>query len=158
MRKVDAKNQIWYLQNGEVVQLGFTKSFIDSLDQCWHILPANTEQVKKKSPLFVVETSDAMISIMSPLEGYVRMYNEVAHDFPDQLTENTVIMELVSAEPVRAVNMRGADAVPLPPANWDFGDVAAQPVLAEGDILRQVRERMLAQAGRPVVQPRAPRF
>ncbi len=178
MRKVDAKNQIWYTQDGEVVKLGLTKSFIDSLDQCWHILPANTEQVRKKSPLFVVETNDSMISIMSPLEGYVNMYNMDAQDFPDRLDENTVLMELVSNEPVRQVvppdGLRFDDFIRAPePLVWGNApqvaimDDVEVPQVNEAEAIRNFvraqREQMVAnarlaaaQAARVPAQPRAP--
>jgi glycine cleavage system H lipoate-binding protein len=98
MRNVDIKNQIWFMQDGAVTRIGLTQSFINSLDECWQILPANTREFKKKSPLFTVETNDALISIMSPINGHLNMFNTTARDFPDHLTEDMVIMELTSNE------------------------------------------------------------
>lgn len=94
MRKYNSKNQIWYDENDESVRIGFTQSFLDTLDQCWHILPSNTERFKLKAPLLTVETNDALISIMSPVAGNFMNYSDKAQNFPDRLIESDVIMEL----------------------------------------------------------------
>jgi glycine cleavage system H lipoate-binding protein len=102
MRKYNSKNQIWYDENDESVRIGFTQSFLDTLDQCWHILPSNTERFKLKAPLLTVETNDALISIMSPVAGNFMNYSDKAQNFPDRLIESDVIMELSLKPVVRA--------------------------------------------------------
>ena len=92
----DALNQIWYEQDGKQVKVGLTRNFLDTLDECWHILPANTRAIKAKSPLMTVETNDSLVSVLSPVSGNVVRWETRATNFPDQLTENDVIMVLSS--------------------------------------------------------------
>jgi glycine cleavage system H lipoate-binding protein len=112
MKQFNQKNQIWFEQNDGVVTVGFTKSFLDGLDQCWHVLPANNQRFREKAPLMVVETNDALISIMSPVSANFVQWERKAQDFPDQLTEDDVILTMttarVAAQPrVEAVNPMG---------------------------------------------------
>lgn len=96
MRQTNKLNQIWFTNDKGRVQIGFTRSFLDSLDECWNILPAHTKKFKAKAPLLTVETNDALISIMSPVTGTLYNYDTKMRDFPDQLTEESIIMELRS--------------------------------------------------------------
>lgn len=93
-RQTDDKNQVWYKKEGTAITIGFTKDFLTSLDQCWHILPASLEQFKPKAPLLTVETTDALISIMSPVAGNFMQFSQRAQNFPDKLTEDDVVLEL----------------------------------------------------------------
>lgn len=93
-KQVDARNQIWYEQQDNLVKIGFTKAFLQDMDQCWHILPANLTKFRSKAPLLTVETNDALISIMSPVSGNFMQYSHKAQNFPDKLTEDDVVVEI----------------------------------------------------------------
>lgn len=94
-KQVNNKNQIWYEQTEQgVTKIGFTRSFLDGMDQCWHILPGNMERFREKAPLMVVETNDALVSILSPITGNFGQWSVKAQDFPNQLTEDDVVMEI----------------------------------------------------------------
>jgi glycine cleavage system H lipoate-binding protein len=124
MRKYNSKNQIWYDESDESVRIGFTQSFLDTLDQCWHILPSNTEKFKLKAPLLTVETNDALISIMSPVAGNFMNYSDKAQNFPDRLIESDVIMELSLRPVVRPQVARQ----PVPRiADWAEEPIQARP-------------------------------
>lgn len=127
MREIDSKNQIWFMKDGGVTKIGLTKSFLDSLDGCWQIMPANMVVFKKKAPLLTVETNDTLISIMSPVAGNMLHFNEDALDFPDQLEEDTIILELHDGE----VPERGA---PAPAINVDW---AMQQERARQNLINQ---------------------
>lgn len=88
--------KIWCETQGTVTKIGFNQSFLDTLEECWHILPANLEKIKVKSPLCTVESNDSLISILSPIGGNFMTWNEKATNFPDKLTENDIVMELSS--------------------------------------------------------------
>lgn len=141
MREVDSKNQIWFIQDGAVTRIGFTQSFIESLDQCWQVLPANLQSFKKKAPMLTVETNDALISIMAPVAGTLVRFENTARDFPDQLTADTVIMELNSLAVNGMAQMRGT-AMEMTISDEVFGDFA-DPVnttmLRQAEQLRQLR-------------------
>lgn len=150
----DALNQIWYEQDGKQVKVGLTRSFLDQLDECWHILPGNLRNIKAKTPLMTMETNDGLIPIMSPVSGNVVRWETRATNFPDQLTEEDVIMVLTSekvaekedvgmsidfeasgmepvfgARTVRAagVPLRGDDTAVTPARPWRDRTTAAPP-------------------------------
>lgn len=102
MSKVtNALNQIWYQQDGEQIKIGLTRSFLDTLDECWHILPGG-RSVKAKAPLMTVETNDSLVSILSPVAGNLFNWNERATNFPDKLTEDDVVLTLTTARVAEA--------------------------------------------------------
>lgn len=120
MKQFNQKNQIWFEQNDGVVTVGFTKSFLDGLDQCWHVLPANNQRFREKGPLMVVETNDSLISIMSPVSANFVQWERKAQDFPDQLTEDDVILTMTTARVV--AQPRAED--PVQPLQWGAPQVA----------------------------------
>jgi hypothetical protein len=93
-KQVNHKNQIWFEQQDNVVKVGFTKSFLEKLEQCWHILPANMGRFREHSPLMVIETNDALISVKSPVSANFSQWSDKAQNFPDQLTEEDVVLEM----------------------------------------------------------------
>lgn len=97
-RQTNDRNQIWFEKEGQVTKIGFTQEFLNSLDQCWHILPANMERFREKSPLLTVETNDALISILSPVTGSFMNFTTKAQDFPNKLTTNDVVLEVTEGQ------------------------------------------------------------
>ncbi len=95
-KQVDAKNQIWYEQDGKYVRMGLTRSFLDTLDECWHILPSNMTAIKMKAPLLTIESNDGLISLLSPVTGNLSNWDSKAANFPEKLTEEDVIVTLSS--------------------------------------------------------------
>lgn len=100
MRKINSANQIWYEESDAGYRIGFTKSFLAGMDQCWHILPAHNERFKLKSPLLTIETNEALFSILSPVVGFLDRVDDKAQNFPDQLTEDDAVMMLTKVAPV----------------------------------------------------------
>lgn len=133
MRNVDSKNQIWFIKDGNVTKVGLTQSFINSLEECWQILPANLRRVKEKSPLLTIETNDALISVASPVSGSVIRVDDHMRNFPDRLREDTVLIEIQEGRAVPEPPI-GEDVLPdrleaarfalrVAPA-WEIGDAA----------------------------------
>jgi glycine cleavage system H lipoate-binding protein len=91
-KTTDSKNQIWFQKEGNLVKVGFTANFLESLSECWHILPASTGLIREKDPLMAVETNDALLSIRSPAEGVVLNFNNKAMNFPDKLGAEDIIL------------------------------------------------------------------
>jgi glycine cleavage system H lipoate-binding protein len=131
-RQVDSKNQIWFEKQEQVTTIGFTQTFLNSLDQCWHILPANTEKFREKSPLLTVETNDALVSILSPVSGSFLEFTAKAQNFPNKLTEGDVIIKLSDRAPVRpdrdrvVLNVAAQHAAAGGFARWGNAEAAPQ--------------------------------
>ncbi len=128
-KEVDAKNQIWFEKEGKVVRLGLTRNFLDTLTECWHILPSNMKQIKQRAPLLTIESNDGLISLLSPVTGNLQNWDNKAANFPEKLTEDDVIVTLTS----------------------DVVEKAMSPTLEE----RQAAVRRLAEAG--IAPPQPPR-
>lgn len=78
------------------VKIGFSKRFIeDRLGECFHVMQADVRTVKKGTPLFVIETNDGLESLKSPVSGTILVFNAKARNFPDRLTEEDVIAEVL---------------------------------------------------------------
>lgn len=78
------------------IKIGFAKRYIDDvLGECFHVMQADTREVKKGGPLMVIETNDGLTSLKSPLTGTILNFNSKARNFPDRLSEDDVIMEVV---------------------------------------------------------------
>lgn len=141
-KTVDPKNQIWFSKDGERTNVGFTTSFLEVVRECWHVLPTSTGSViKEKSPLFAVETNEALFSIAAPITGSIISFSDKAQNFPDKLTEDDVICvlgerpkktavdemtttELVAQlrraqEDSRRIRQGRPTATPVPPTVWE---------------------------------------
>lgn len=78
------------------VNIGFTRNFIEErLGECFHVLQADMQVVRKGGPLMVIETNDGLESLKSPLTGSILVFNAKARNFPDRLTEEDNIMEIL---------------------------------------------------------------
>lgn len=166
MRKLDSKNQIWYTEQEGGYQIGFTKSFLEGLDQCWYIMPAHAERFKLKSPLLTIETNEMIFSILSPVTGFFQQMENKAQNFPDKLTENDIVLHLTKVaqraapEPMRwdahAVIAQQRVNMDVWPAGVRAGDVRNGPLEAARAVLRQRGEaRAIDDRLRPV-PPRMP--
>lgn len=167
MKTVNDKNQIWFERTNNVVAIGFTQAFLDGLDQCWHILPANLTRFREKAPLMVVETNDNLISIMSPVTAHFAQWADKAQNFPYMLNENDVVLEMNVTEarktPGRAstiqVNpfaaqefmVRAAD----PQIQWEVNERAGEVAEARAMDMRQLQA--LRDVPQPPVAPAARR-
>lgn len=147
-KQFNSQNQIWYEHQDNVVKVGFTKSFLDSLQQCWHILPANLQRFREKSPLMVVETNDTLISIMSPVAANFSEWSDKAQNFPDQLTENDVVLQLrqgvaapMPVEPTIRGDMDWAVDEPAPMLEVQIAEMREREA--------QARRRIMGQAAAP---------
>jgi glycine cleavage system H lipoate-binding protein len=79
-----------------VVRLGFSKVFIEQkLGECFHVMQADSKNVKEGEPLLVLETNDGLESLKSPITGTILHFNSKARNFPDRLTEEDNILEVL---------------------------------------------------------------
>lgn len=91
------------VRNGRMA-IGFTKQCIDdTLPECFHVLQADATTVKLRGPMLVLETNDGLLSILSPVAGRIRFFNDRARNFPDKLTEEDVIIEVELPQPAQEV-------------------------------------------------------
>lgn len=89
------------------INIGFTQQFIDqNMNECFHVIQADTKQVTKDGPLLVLETNSCLESIKAPITGHVHFFNQKALNFPDKLTEADVIITLSSTEKKKEVKPR----------------------------------------------------
>lgn len=78
------------------VRLGFARRFIeDRLGECFHVMQADTQSVKKGGPLLVIETNDGLRTLKSPLAGSILRFDAKARNFPDKLLEDDTILEVL---------------------------------------------------------------
>jgi glycine cleavage system H lipoate-binding protein len=78
------------------VKIGFTKRFIEErLGECFHVMQADIKSVRKGSPMLVIETNDGLESLKSPLTGAILVFNAKARNFPDRLTEEDTILQVL---------------------------------------------------------------
>jgi glycine cleavage system H lipoate-binding protein len=107
--------------NGQV-SIGFTQQFIEEkLNECFHVLPAETKKVGNKSPLMVLETNDGLQSIKSPVAGEVVFFSDKARNFPDRLKEDDIVITVflegkkkpAKSSTKRAAPARNINAVPI---------------------------------------------
>jgi hypothetical protein len=158
-------SQLWYEQQDRNIRIGFTKEFLEQLDQCWHILPANLSRIKANAPLMAIETNDALISVLSPVSGSFVTFSHKAQNFPNKLTEDDVVMELIEGKtsqiPRPVDEMAAAPAIAPPRARRPGGGVfnadwavpqAVVPGLiraeAEANRIRAFQEEARRQIGR----------
>ena len=103
MKTIDKTGKIWTEPAKEAgyVNVGFTQKFInETLGECFHILPSDTQVVTQQGPLMAIETNDGLESLRSPISGKVIFFNHKARDFPDRLIEEDVIFSIKLPEEV----------------------------------------------------------
>ena len=95
--KITSKDgKTWFEKKPTSVEVGFTKEFLAELDTCWHMLPAAVRQtpIKEGQPLCSIETNDGLFSVPSPVSGIIAFFDNRAMNFPDKLTEETILCSL----------------------------------------------------------------
>lgn len=98
------------------IGIGFTKQAIEErLMECFHVMQADTQQVREKGPMLVLETNDGLESIKSPFTGRVSYFNSKARNFPDKLTEEDTILTILppGVEPKKATTKTQKVAIDL---------------------------------------------
>lgn len=81
------------------INVGFTQPCIEEkLQECFHVLPADVVRTKREQPLLVLETNDGLVSIKSPVNGHITFFSDKARNFPDRLSEEDVIVTLITEE------------------------------------------------------------
>lgn len=110
------------------VKIGFARRFIDDrMGECFHVMQADTRNVKKGGPLLVIETNDGLRPVKSPLSGSILYFNDHARNFPDKLVEDDCILEVLP-EGVKLSSVKKAEV--KKPYNYDTDFLAildAQP-------------------------------
>ena len=87
--------EIWYQEVNGTVNMGFTKEFIHTvLTECFHITQASFVMLVKDRPMLTIETNEGLKVIRSPVTGMVTIFSTDARDFPDRLTEDTVVVSI----------------------------------------------------------------
>jgi hypothetical protein len=91
------KGNLWYeKQQDGVMNIGFTQTFIQqALNECFHILPADSRNVLENGALLVIETNDGVQSLKSPVTGTIVEFNTKARNFPDRIKEEDVILKVL---------------------------------------------------------------
>lgn len=83
-------------QEDGTINIGFIQSFIDrAMNECFHVIQADTQRVDKDGPMLVIETNSSLESIKAPITGHIHFFNQKARNFPDKLKEADVIMTLM---------------------------------------------------------------
>jgi glycine cleavage system H lipoate-binding protein len=97
------RGEIWFQEEKGTVNIGFTKEFIQTvLTECYHITQAAFVLLVKDRPMLTIETNEGLKVIRSPVNGTVTFFSTDARDFPDRLTEDTIV---VSIKPKQQVVM-----------------------------------------------------
>lgn len=142
------------------VKIGFARRFIeDRMGECFHVMQADTRNVKKGGPLLVIETNDGLRPVKSPLSGSILYFNDHARNFPDKLVEDDCILEVLP-EGVKLSSVKKAEIKKSAYDSDFFAILDAQavrlrPVL--GDVQRDLlRERDQARQARAAAAPPAP--
>jgi len=110
-----------------VVSIGLRQTYLEEkMQECFHILQADAQHLKKGGPMMVIETNDGLESLKSPLTGRITFFNDKARNFPDRLVEDDVIFTVLP-EGVKPVEVKRKAAPKAKPVVWaDFE--AAFPV------------------------------
>lgn len=151
-----------------VVKIGFSRTYIDQqLMECFHVMQADRSVARKGLPIMVLETNDGTARIKSPVSGRILTFNDKARNFPDRLSEEDVIMEVlpegVKLEPTKKkVEYKDFfNQVNVVGNNWNGGRVeilddiapAAPPVVdRQAEAQRELQRRLEQQALRNVAE------
>ena len=88
-------DDIWVQEGKGTVDIGFTQLFIDRiLGECYHITQASSVMMTKDRAMLTIETNEGLKVIRSPVTGTVSYFNTHARDFPDRLTEDSVVISI----------------------------------------------------------------
>jgi glycine cleavage system H lipoate-binding protein len=94
------------------VNIGFSRRFIEErLVECFHVIQADMRVARKDHPLMVIETNDGLESLKSPITGSILVFNHKARNFPDRLTEDDNIMEILPEGVTLPVSVKKAKPV-----------------------------------------------
>lgn len=155
MKQTDKLGQIWYETSGENTKIGLTRSFLDTLDECWHILPPASRQIRMRAPLFTVETNDSLVSVLSPVAGNFLNWNERATNFPDKLRDTDVIIELTSKALPEPVVPPVDDTQHEWERQWGIENNGGMPMRNRLEAQQQ-RQRIERETGRVFLAPPPP--
>ena len=138
MKTVSKDGRTWFEVREGKTYVGFTKAFLDTLDGCWHIIPAASARttVKENAPLCAVETNDGLFSVPSPVTGIISVFEHAAMNFPDKLSAEMHVATVVDKQQEEV-------EAPAEGARLLFGD--------------EVRARINANLAQLNAQPEAPR-
>ena len=117
------KEHIWIDTNKDgTVCVGLTQNFIETkLQECFHIMQADAQYLKKDGPMLVVETNDGLSSLKSPVTGRIIGFNDRARNFPDKLKEEDAILTILPDGvklPATKVKEKPAEAIQQFDLNW----------------------------------------
>lgn len=136
--------KIWYETDERGVwKVGFTRRYIEQkLGECFHVMQADIKQAQVGLPLLVLETNDGIERIKSPVTGTVLEFNARARDFPDRLTDEETIVQIlpkgVTLPKVETKKSKSVDTIPLDfnERIWNDLTQAAQAVPQPGQPVR----------------------
>lgn len=102
MKTVSKDGRTWFEKREDGrTYVGFTKQFLETLEECWHIVPAGSRatMIKEGAPLCAVETNEGLFSIPSPVSGIINVFNNAAMNFPDKIKEDLEVAQMVDKAP-----------------------------------------------------------
>ena len=110
MKIVSKDGKTWFeKQRDGKTNIGFTSTFLESLDECWHIMAGATSKVaiKVDQPLCSVETNEGLFSIPSPVSGVITFFDTRAMNFPEKLNDTHTIAQIAEKVEEEAVDALG---------------------------------------------------
>lgn len=97
MKTYSKDGKTWFeRQEDGKTYVGFTEEFLASLDGCWHMMAAGGKrtEIKEGQPLCAVETNDGLFSVASPIAGVISVFDNAAMNFPEKLTDDSVVVHM----------------------------------------------------------------
>src|ERR1700744_723760 len=130
-------NLVWSNTHADgSITIGFTKKCItELLPECFHVMQADSQAVREKGPMLVLETNDGLESIKSPFTGRISYFNPKARNYPDKIVEEDTILTILP----KGVEEKKPEKVKIPPyggqAGIQFFDINPGFVVPVGDAL-----------------------
>ena len=91
MKQLD--ETFWANRRGEEISVGFTSQGLVNLGQIWNFIPriAVGDRVFYGQAIATIESTNSVKSLCIPIDGVLIFINEDAIDFPESITEKTVV-------------------------------------------------------------------
>jgi glycine cleavage system H lipoate-binding protein len=118
---------VWYEEMGSgTINIGFTRAYIeDILGECFHITQASSFLATEGKPLLTIETNMGLKVVKAPCTGTITFFSTDARDFPDKLTEESIVMTInpkKEVKPAKAATSKSREAE-VTQRDLDWGQV-----------------------------------
>lgn len=95
-------NPLWHKKESDTLygRIGFTEPFLEVVHSSYHVLPTHKVGaiVNEKQPLFVLETSDELVTVVAPFKLRSMKFSHKALDYPDLLTPDDTVLDWAPPE------------------------------------------------------------